>query len=103
VAPERVSIAIVSRVILVFPLTCLEVPVIAIFTKYDALVTAAFNTLREKHNKSRKDANQAAPDVATSDLKTNYVDPLLQATYKPKTHVYLRGMPQLVITKYTSS
>ena len=72
-------------------LTCLAVPVIAIFTKYDALVTAAFNTLREKNNKSRKDAKQAAPDVAISDLKTNYVGPLLQATHKPKAHVCLSG------------
>jgi len=55
-------------------------------------VTAAFNTRREKHNKSRKDAKQAAPDIAIIDLKTNYVDPLLEATYKPKTHVCLGDM-----------
>jgi hypothetical protein len=65
--------------------------VIAIFTKFDALVTAAFNTLRHKDNKSRKQANQEAPEIAISNLKINYIDPLLETTYRPKKHMWLKG------------
>jgi len=63
--------------------------VIAIFTKFDALVTAAFNTLRR--NKNRKQANHEAPAIAESNLKADYVSPLLQTKYPPKKHVCLKG------------
>jgi len=69
--------------------------VIAIFTKFDALVTAAFNTLRR--NKSRNQASHEAPAIAESNLKAGYVSPLLQTRYAPKKHVYLKGEYTLLL------
>ena len=76
---------------MVFQLTYVEVPVIAIFTKFDALVTAAFNTLCEDNNKSMKEVRREAPEVAIGNLKANYINPLLETKYKPKRHLHLEG------------
>ena len=76
---------------MVFPPTYVEVPVIAIFTKFDALVTAAFNMLCEDDNKSMKEVRQEAPEAAIGTLKANYIDPLLETKYKPKRHLHLEG------------
>ena len=76
---------------LVFPPTYIKVPVIAIFTKFDALVTVAFNTLCEDDNKSMKEVRQEAPEVVIGNLKANYVNPLLETKYKPKRHLHLKG------------
>jgi hypothetical protein len=88
-APERVS---KWDCILCFgvPLICLKVPVIAIFTKVDAMVTTAFNILHEKDGKSRKDAKQAAPELASNNLNA-IIDLVFAMKYQPKRHVCLSG------------
>ncbi|KAF8231656.1 hypothetical protein L208DRAFT_1275876 [Tricholoma matsutake] len=55
-----------------------KVPVIAIFTKFDALITTAFGKLRKQEHK----------------LKEDYIDQLLKSKYKPKKHVWLKDMHQ---------
>ena len=69
----------------------LPVPVIAIFTKFDALITMAFGTLRNKEKKSIKQAKQDAPEIAKRNLEADYVNLLLGVKYKPKASVYLTG------------
>ena len=83
-----------------FLLTPFQVPVIAIFTKFDALVTAAYGTLRDKENKSREEAKQGAPEVAIRTLEESYVNRLLQTRYKPKKHLYLEGAYSLPSNVY---
>jgi hypothetical protein len=77
-----------------------KVPVIAIFTKFDVLITAAFNTLRRKHNKNMRQAKDEAPAIAESDLKVNYVNPLLQTMYAPKRHLYLPVKGQFTLPSW---
>ena len=64
---------------------------IAIFTKFDALITAAYGILCEDDSKTMKEVKREAPELAAKNLKANYVDPLLKTTYKPKRHVHLEG------------
>jgi hypothetical protein len=66
------------------------VPVIAIFTKVDALTTTAFGELRER-GYTREEANERALANAMVKLKMDYIDQLYEAKYKPKRHVYLQG------------
>lgn len=67
------------------------VPVIAIFTKFDALVLDAFSTLRKIKGTSIKEAKENALKAAKSNLTANYVDPLLATKYGPKGHLHLQG------------
>jgi hypothetical protein len=66
------------------------VPVIAIFTKFDALITTAFGELR-KQGVTRADAKDKASVHAMEKLKEDYIDQLYKSKYKPKKHVWLRG------------
>jgi hypothetical protein len=66
--------------------------VIAIFTKFDALVSSAYNTLREDQGFTRKDAKRQAPAAADDILKKDYIDPLLAAKHKPVKHVCLNSI-----------
>ena len=67
---------------------------IAIFTKFDGLITMAFNELREKQ--SIKEAKNKKFEMAESKLKTNFIDPLKAMICGPKDYVLLDGKPTAI-------
>ena len=67
------------------------VPVVAVFTKMDALDSKAWNELVGR-NMSREEAKQRAPEQSLSIVKSQYVSELLAMRYPPKGSVYMRGM-----------
>jgi len=71
-----------------------RVPVVAIFTKFDALVTEAFQTLRKK-KMSLKDAKAEALTHAEEAFAKEYLDLIYKKQFPPKGHLYLRDMNKL--------
>ena len=69
----------------------IKVPVVAIFTKFDGLVTMAYNELRKKQ--SIKEAKNRKFEIAESILKANFIDPLKEMTRGPKDWVRMDGKP----------
>ena len=69
----------------------LEVPVIAIFTKFDGLVTKAFSELRKTHNLN--EAREKKLEKATEMLSTDFIEPLKVAASGPIAYVRLEGKP----------
>ncbi|KIM31993.1 hypothetical protein M408DRAFT_63884 [Serendipita vermifera MAFF 305830] len=67
------------------------VPVIAVFTKFDALDNKAFTILRNK-NLSRSDARKEAPKYAVTEFEQHHLTSFYNKPYPPKGHVYLRDM-----------
>jgi hypothetical protein len=67
------------------------VPVVAVFTKLDALDSKAWNELVGQ-NMSREEAKQQAPEQSLSIVKSQYMSELLTMQYPPKGSVYMRGM-----------
>jgi hypothetical protein len=67
-----------------------EVPVIAVFTKLDALDIKAFNTLIAKGKPIDK-ATQQTPALAASTFKKDYLKKLKKVKYHPSEVVQLRG------------
>jgi hypothetical protein len=65
---------------------CFQVPVVAIFTKCDGLITKAFNELRLKGS-SIGQANKNSADVAAAKLQTNFIAPLLATKFRPSDHL----------------
>jgi len=68
-----------------------SVPVIAIFTKFDALVQDAFATLIEE-NDDYEAAMDEAPNLARVEFDRIYPDLVYKTTYPPKGHVCLQGV-----------
>ncbi|KAG9055297.1 hypothetical protein FS842_002550 [Serendipita sp. 407] len=68
-----------------------DVPVIAIFTKFDALDNRAFNKLK-KEGKSRRESRELATQRAVVDFEAIYLKMMYKYTHPPKAHVYLRDM-----------
>jgi hypothetical protein len=66
------------------------VPVVAIFTKFDALEDVAYQSL-EDEGVSEVDARAQAPARAVNDFEKMYLDDLYRKGYPPRGHVYLRG------------
>ena len=64
---------------------------IAIFTKFDGLVTMTYNELRKKQ--SIKEAKNKKVEIAESRLKTDFIDPLVTMACGPKDYVRLDGKP----------
>lgn len=69
---------------------CCTVPVVAVFTKFDALVTEAFRTLRKK-KMSLKDVKAQALTHAEEAFAKEYLHLVYEKQYPPKGHLYLRG------------
>lgn len=67
-----------------------EVPVIAVFTKLDALDIKAFNALIAKGKPIDK-ATQQTPALAASTFKKDYLKKLKKVKYHPSKVVELRG------------
>ncbi|KAI0256725.1 hypothetical protein BJV78DRAFT_1116809 [Lactifluus subvellereus] len=71
----------------------IKVPVIAIFTKFDGLVTTAYGELRDKEKLSMKEAKNKKFERAQEMLKTNFVEPLQATASRPSAYVRLDGKP----------
>ncbi|KIM30905.1 hypothetical protein M408DRAFT_65389 [Serendipita vermifera MAFF 305830] len=67
------------------------VPVIAMFTKFDALDNKAFAVLRERRL-SRADARKEAPKHAITEFEQHRLNSFYDKTFPPRAHVYLRDM-----------
>ena len=68
----------------------LQVPVVAIFTKFDGLLTTAFSELR-KEGLSIGKANSNKVNRANKKLNTNFIGPLMATKFRPSAHVQLAG------------
>lgn len=66
------------------------VPVIALFTKFDALDTKAFSALK-KEGLAREDAKRQCPPRAEADFENENLGRFYNKKHPPKGHVYLRG------------
>lgn len=76
-------------------------PVVAIFTKLDALDSQAYEALRDK-GVSREEAREQAPQHATASFKEVYLSQLHGKQYPPKGYVYLRStIPQYLLSLAT--
>ncbi|KDQ53275.1 hypothetical protein JAAARDRAFT_137109 [Jaapia argillacea MUCL 33604] len=67
------------------------VPVIAIFTKFDAQINIAFGKLLE-NNKSDQEAFQEAPQYAEEVFQEQYLSRLKSVPYQPKKWMHLKDM-----------
>jgi hypothetical protein len=67
------------------------VPAIAIFTKYDGLLTEAFSELKNKQGLGDEDAHHQAPNRAFQMLTANFQGPLKKAEFPPSDFVCLAG------------
>ena len=65
------------------------VPVIAVFTKFDALEMKAYQNLLDKDH-PREEAKAQASSYALDSIK-GQVESLYKKQHAPKSHVYLRG------------
>ena len=74
-----------------FLLSFIQVPVIAIFTKMDALDERAFNQLLDE-GASFEDADSKAPSLANDKFERSYLRPLKDVKNKPARIVKLRGI-----------
>ncbi|KAJ7847725.1 hypothetical protein B0H14DRAFT_2583421 [Mycena olivaceomarginata] len=74
-----------------------KVPVIAIFTKFDGLVTTAFQNLRAE-GKTRQEAMADAPNMAQRILTTDYIDQLKKMNFSPSDLLYGSDMREKTST-----
>ncbi|KAJ7803656.1 hypothetical protein B0H14DRAFT_2384367 [Mycena olivaceomarginata] len=74
-----------------------KVPVIAIFTKFDGLVTTAFQNLRAE-GKTRQEAMADAPNTAQRMLTTDYIDQLKKMNFPPSEYVRIHDMREKTST-----
>lgn len=65
-------------------------PVIAIFTKFDGLVTTALQKLRNE-GKTRREAMADATEVAQGMLTADFVDRLNKMSFPPSDYVQVDG------------
>ncbi|KAJ7891723.1 hypothetical protein B0H14DRAFT_2688056 [Mycena olivaceomarginata] len=70
-----------------------KVPVVAIFTKFDGLVTKAFGKLRN-NGMSLIDARKRKFELAHEKLNTDFIVPLMSTAFHPSDHVRLNDMRQ---------
>ena len=82
-----------SRIVICQGVLCrILVPVIAVLTKFDGLISMAFNEMR-REKIGIKEAKAKKVERAESTLKTNFIDPLMAAACRPKDYVRLDGKP----------
>ena len=75
------------------------VPIIAVFTKFDARDDEAFITLKEQ-GISLEEARRRAPVRARADFEREYSSLLYDKPYPPKGHTCLRGTLPISIIKF---
>ena len=66
------------------------VPVVVIFTKFDALVLKSYNKLRNQQ-KNHEEAKIGMHDLANKIFQDNYLSPILATEVPPKAHICLTG------------
>jgi hypothetical protein len=67
-----------------------QVPVVLIFTKFDALEIKCYSKLREE-GKSHEEASIQVPELAHKTFQDEYLSRVLGAKFPPKTYVCLSG------------
>jgi hypothetical protein len=67
-----------------------QVPVVLIFTKFDALELKCYSKLREE-GKSHEEASTQMPELAYKTFQDEYLPHVLGAKFPPKTYVCLSG------------
>ena len=65
-------------------------PVVLIFTKFDALEVKCYSKLREQ-GKNHEDASIQVLELANKTLQEEYLPRVLDAEFPPKTYVCLAG------------
>ena len=71
-------------------LTIFQVPVVLIFTKFDALEDKCYNKLRHQ-GKNHQQAKSAVPDLKNKIFQEKYLPRVLDTKFPPKTYVCLAG------------
>ena len=71
-------------------LTMFQVPVVLIFTKFDALAAKCYNKLRCQ-GKNHQEAKSAMPELANRIFQDEYLPRVLDTKFPPKTYVCLAG------------
>jgi len=71
-------------------MTLFQVPVVLIFTKFDALELKCYSKLREE-GKSHEEASIQVFDLAHKTFQNEYLPRVLGAKFPPKTYVCLSG------------
>ena len=66
------------------------VPVVVIFTKFDALVLKSYNKLRNQH-KNHEEAKSAMHELANKTFQDHYLSQVLATEVPPKAHICLAG------------
>jgi len=66
------------------------VPVVVIFTKFDALVLKSYHKLRDQQ-KDHKEAKSAMHELANTIFQDHYLSQVLATEVPPKTHICLAG------------
>jgi len=79
------------------------VPVVAIFTKFDALEDVTYGKLRNE-GIPHADAVKQTAERAVADFETEYLPVVRKLKFPPKVHVYLRGilLPLFLATQINS-
>ena len=65
-------------------------PVVVIFTKFDALVLKSYNKLRNQQ-KNHEEAKSVMHELANKTFQDHYLSPILATEIPPKTHICLAG------------
>jgi len=66
------------------------VPVVVIFTKFDALVLKSYNKLRNQQ-KNHEEAKSAMHELANKTFQDHYLSQVLATKVPPKTYICLAG------------
>jgi hypothetical protein len=66
------------------------VPVVVIFTKFDALEDMCYNKLRSQ-GKNHQEAEDAMPELAKNIFQNEYLSRVLTADFPPKAYICLSG------------
>jgi hypothetical protein len=67
-----------------------QVPVVVIFTKFDALKAKCYNKLRVQ-GMNHEEAKAAVPELANKTFQDEYLSRVLNTEFPPKTYVCLAG------------
>ncbi|KAG8998236.1 hypothetical protein FRB94_006976 [Tulasnella sp. JGI-2019a] len=78
-------------VLRLFDLATGDVPVIGVFTKYDALETQALNNLR-RQGRRKRNAFREMPEEAERLFQTNWLPLIMGGKYPPVAHVCLKNL-----------
>ena len=65
-------------------------PVVVIFTKFDALVLKSYNKLRNQQ-RNHEEAKCAMHELANKTFQDHYLSQVLATEVPPKTHICLAG------------